>query len=84
MVAAVVLRLPAIRGLIERRVLVNDAVDAKVGSSFFEDTKVFPSGSVRFDSALWMRGIKHEWHGKDLMRVSDAREPAPRSREADA
>jgi hypothetical protein len=31
-------------------------------SSFFGDEKRFPPGSVKFDSALLMRGIKHEWH----------------------
>ena len=32
-----------------------------VESSFFADTRVFPPGSVEFDSALLMRGIEHEW-----------------------
>jgi hypothetical protein len=38
---------------------------AKVESSFFEDRSLFPSGSVAFDSALLMRGIEHEWHGRE-------------------
>ncbi len=33
-----------------------------VRSSFFDDTTVFPAGSVRFDHALIMRGIAHTWH----------------------
>lgn len=34
-----------------------------VRSSFFEDRDTFPEGSVRFDNALLMRGIEHEWRG---------------------
>ena len=30
-------------------------------SSFFSDEHRFPPGSVQFDSALLMRGIRHEW-----------------------
>ena len=26
---------------------------------------MFPAGSVEFDSALLMRGIDHEWHGRE-------------------
>ena len=33
-------------------------------SSFFDDTSRFPEGTVRFDCALLMRGIAHEWHAK--------------------
>lgn len=36
-------------------------------SSFFEDKSVFPPGSIEFDSALLMRGIQHEWHGRGRM-----------------
>jgi hypothetical protein len=36
----------------------------EVGSNFFGDVSLFPQGSIEFDSALLMRGIKHEWHGK--------------------
>jgi hypothetical protein len=31
-------------------------------AAFFEDRKRFPPGSVEFDCALLMRGIRHEWH----------------------
>jgi hypothetical protein len=33
----------------------------QVESSFFNDPRRFPSGSVEFDCALLMRGIRHEW-----------------------
>ncbi|GGX27930.1 DUF2071 domain-containing protein [Aquimarina muelleri] len=33
----------------------------KVESSFFENTDIFPKGSVKFDNALLMTDIKHEW-----------------------
>ena len=36
----------------------------EVRSNFFEDELLFPKGSIRFDCALLMRGIEHEWHGK--------------------
>lgn len=37
-----------------------------VTSSFFEDERVFPKGSVTFDNALLMRGIKHKWKNYDV------------------
>jgi hypothetical protein len=37
----------------------------KVESSFFGDPALFPAGTVAFDSALLMRGIDHEWHGRE-------------------
>ena len=40
-----------------------DALDLSfVRSSFYDDTNIFPSGSIEFDHALVMRNIKHEWH----------------------
>lgn len=36
----------------------------EVRSSLFEDESLFPAGSIAFDSALLMRGVEHEWHGK--------------------
>lgn len=33
-----------------------------VTSSFFEDETIFPKNSVKFDNALLMTQIKHEWH----------------------
>ena len=38
-----------------------------VTSSFFENQELFPPGSVEFDCALLMQGIKHEWHGKECL-----------------
>jgi hypothetical protein len=35
---------------------------SNVRSSFFEDETIFPKGSVRFDNALLMTQIEHEWH----------------------
>jgi hypothetical protein len=32
-----------------------------VKSSFFENESVFPKGSVKFDNALLMRSVEHEW-----------------------
>jgi hypothetical protein len=49
------------------------AVDG-VESSFFENRALFPAGSVEFDCALLMRGIDHEWHGREpLCAEADAR-----------
>jgi hypothetical protein len=44
------------------------AVD-EVESSFFADAGSFPPGSVEFDSALLMRGLRHEWHGRGVMNA---------------
>lgn len=33
-----------------------------VQSSFFENEDIFPKGSVKFDNALLMTKIKHQWH----------------------
>jgi hypothetical protein len=32
-----------------------------VKSSFFEDESIFPKGSIKFDNALLMKSIEHEW-----------------------
>jgi hypothetical protein len=37
----------------------------EVRSSFFEEASLFPRGSIAFDCALLMRGIEHEWHGRE-------------------
>lgn len=42
----------------------------RVESSFFEDRKVFPPGSVEFDCALLMRDIAHEWHARQSLKVA--------------
>jgi hypothetical protein len=50
------------------------AID-KVESSFFQDRKLFPSGTVNFDCALLMRGIDHEWHGRETLNVAGSGQP---------
>jgi hypothetical protein len=44
-------------------------------SSYFADTSRFPAGSVEFDCALVMRGIRHEWHGREDMNCHVASPP---------
>jgi len=34
-----------------------------VQSSFFQNKNIFPEGSVKFDNALLMKNIEHEWIG---------------------
>lgn len=34
----------------------------QVSASFFEDESIFPKGSVKFDNALLMTKLEHEWH----------------------
>ncbi len=42
-----------------------------VKSSFFENENIFPKGSVKFDNALLMRDIEHEWIGlKKIKRAT--------------
>jgi len=36
---------------------------SQVHSSYFENEKVFPKGTVHFDNALLMTNINHEWFG---------------------
>jgi len=36
----------------------------KVESSFFENSKLFPPSSAKFDSAFLMRNIAHEWRAR--------------------
>ena len=35
---------------------------SKIKSSFFENETFFPKGSVKFDNALLMTHVEHEWH----------------------
>jgi len=35
----------------------------RIESNFFEDEKKFPKGSIKFDNALLMKQIEHEWKG---------------------
>lgn len=34
-----------------------------VESSFYDDERIFPKGSIEFDHALLMRNVEHRWHG---------------------
>ncbi len=43
------------------KVSLLDVEDVK--SSFFEDESIFPKGSIKFDNALLMKNIEHEWIG---------------------
>jgi len=38
-----------------------------VQSAFYDDTSVFPTGSIHLDHALLMRDIPHEWHSEPAM-----------------
>ena len=42
---------------------VHQLAVSAVQSSFFENEEVFPKGSVKFDNALLMKNIEHEWIG---------------------
>lgn len=42
-----------------------------VKSSFFEDENIFPKGSVKFDNALLMKDIDHEWIGLNKIRANN-------------
>ena len=40
-----------------------------VDSSYFDNRSLFPPDSIRFDHALIMRNIEHEWHSAAAMSV---------------
>lgn len=42
---------------------------SEVRSSFFENENIFPKGSVKFDNALLMKSINHEW--KSLKEIKN-------------
>jgi hypothetical protein len=44
----------------------------KIESSFFEDASRFASDELRFDCALLMRGVEHEWHSRETLCASRA------------
>jgi hypothetical protein len=44
----------------------------RVESSFFDDDRLFPEGSVGFDCALVMREIVHEWHAQPSLCLEGA------------
>lgn len=39
----------------------------QIESSFFANKRLFPQGSLKFDCALLMRNIQHEWHGRESL-----------------
>jgi Uncharacterized conserved protein (COG2071) len=39
-----------------------------VHSSYFEDENVFPKNSIKFDHALFMENIAHEWHSAPIFQ----------------
>lgn len=41
-----------------------------VQSSFFDDRRLFPAGTVEFDCALLMRNIAHEWRTLPQLKVT--------------
>ncbi len=41
----------------------------KVYSSYFSNEEIFPKDSIRFDHALLMRNVAHEWHSADDLYV---------------
>ena len=67
------LALPVMRGIIDRRMLLNfrvrPVVLERVESSFFANENSFPPGSIEFDSAFLMRGLEHEWHARGKMKA---------------
>jgi hypothetical protein len=48
----------------------------RVESSFFDDRSRFAEGSVRFDCALLMRNVRHEWHAREPLCVDCAQNTA--------
>lgn len=44
----------------------------RVESSYFGNISLFPPGSVELDCALLMRGIEHEWHGRESLFADSA------------
>lgn len=42
---------------------------SEVRSSFFENEDIFPSGSVKFDNALLMKDIGHEWESLKQIKL---------------
>jgi hypothetical protein len=48
---------------------------SRVESTFFDDRGRFPEGSVKFDCALLMRNLQHEWHGLESVRGACCLEP---------
>jgi hypothetical protein len=43
-----------------------------VRSAYFDDSSIFPPGSIEFDHALLMRDIQHQWHSEPSMIAKPA------------
>lgn len=39
----------------------------RISSSYFDDQRIFPKGSIEFDHALFMENIEHEWQSADCL-----------------
>jgi uncharacterized protein YqjF (DUF2071 family) len=50
---------------------IEPATVRHAGSSFFDDTAIFPAGSISIDSALVMRNIPIEFHGVRRLESSE-------------
>lgn len=42
-----------------------------IRSAYFDNSSIFPEGSIAFDHALLMRNIDHEWHMEPSLKVLD-------------
>lgn len=42
---------------------------SEVRSSFYDDRASFPEGTIKFDHALIMRNVAHEWHGQHPLSI---------------
>jgi hypothetical protein len=58
---------------------VDPAVVNHARSSFFDDTTIFPNGSIELDSALVMRNIDVEWHSLAMGEPEPEREAIAQS-----
>ena len=48
----------------------------EAASSYYDDPKVFPKGSITYDCTLLMRDIAHEWHGQRDLCYETRPQPA--------
>lgn len=56
------------------------AID-RVASTFFDDRRIFPCGSVVFDSAFLVRDIEHEWHAAQSLCGGEGHAAKPNDRQ---
>ena len=42
-----------------------------VHSSFYNDETIFPKDSIKFDHALLMQNIEHEWHSTESFELDN-------------